>query len=167
MGAYLKAAFISNLATPRNLLSGATLGKSVNLQGIPGKDEPATLPRVSELVILSRDSPWTTTIRNERGVSVGDVWTGIFKDYYEHNLADHEYNSLTARASEILRRTSLLHERSENLIHNHEAVSHPATHLQCWNVDDWTIGDRLRRIGGLFSLSVWFMLDLHAQLQIA
>lgn len=125
------------------------LGKSAKLQGIPGKHEPATLPRVSELMVVSRDSPWTTTIRNEQGVTVGDVWIGIFRDYYEHNLADHEFNSLTARASEILRRTSLLHERSD-LIHDRDNVSRSATHQQCWNIDDWTIADRFRRIGAFF-----------------
>lgn len=166
-GRLLESGSHSNLATLRHFLSGATLDKSVKLQGIPGKDEPATLPRVSELVVLSRDSPWTTTIRNEKGVTVGDVWIGIFKDYYEHNLADHEYNSLAARASEILRRTSLLHERSENLVHDHETVSHSATHLQGWTIDDWTIVDRFRRIGASFSLSLWLMLDLHGDLQIA
>lgn len=123
------------------------MDKSVKLQGIPGKDEPATLPRVSELTVLSRDSPWTVTIRNEQGVTVGDVWIGVFKDYYEHNLADHELSSLTARASEILRRTFLLHERSEDHIRDEETVSHSSTHPQHWSVDDWTMGDRFRRIG--------------------
>ena len=149
------------------MLPGATLNKSAKLQGIPGKNEPATLPRVSELVVISRDSPWTTTIRNEQGVTVGDVWIGIYKGYYERNLADHEFNSLTARASEILRRTSLRHECSENLIQHHETVSHSATHSQCCNTEHGTTGDRFRRIGACFSLSVWLMLDLHDEFQIS
>lgn len=44
------------------------------------KDEPATLPRVSELVIITDISPWCTIVRNERGVTMSDVCTTIWKE---------------------------------------------------------------------------------------
>jgi len=44
------------------------------------KDEPATLPRVSELVIITEISPWCTIVRNERGVTMSDLCTAIWKE---------------------------------------------------------------------------------------
>lgn len=44
------------------------------------KDEPATLPRVTELIIITELSPWCTIIRNERGVTMSDVCSTIWKE---------------------------------------------------------------------------------------
>ena len=44
------------------------------------KDEPATLPRVQELVIICESSPWCTIVKNERGVTLLDVCTTIWKE---------------------------------------------------------------------------------------
>jgi hypothetical protein len=44
------------------------------------KDEPATLPRVAQLMIITEISPWCTIIKNERGVTMGDVCTMIWKE---------------------------------------------------------------------------------------
>ena len=44
------------------------------------KDEPATLPRVQELVVICESSPWCTIVKNERGVTLGDVCTTIWKE---------------------------------------------------------------------------------------
>lgn len=48
---------------------------------IPGKDEPATLPRVKQLIIISRFSPWCTIVKNEDGVTIGNVCSTIYKQY--------------------------------------------------------------------------------------
>src|SRR6267154_1679036 len=36
-------------------------------------NQPATLPRVSVMHIITERSPWCTTIRNESGVTLGDI----------------------------------------------------------------------------------------------
>jgi len=41
---------------------------------IVGKNEPATLPRVARLVVISRLSPWCTIVANDSGVTVEDVF---------------------------------------------------------------------------------------------
>ena len=45
------------------------------------KDEPATLPRVQELIVICESSPWCTIVRNEKGVTLQDVCTTIWKEY--------------------------------------------------------------------------------------
>lgn len=44
------------------------------------KDEPATLPRVQQLVIITDMSPWCTIVKNENGVTMSDVCTKIWKE---------------------------------------------------------------------------------------
>lgn len=44
------------------------------------KDEPATMPRVEELIVITEYSPWCTIIRNPQGVTLGDVCTTLFKE---------------------------------------------------------------------------------------
>ena len=44
------------------------------------KEEPATLPRVQELIIICDITPWCTVVRNERGVTLQDVCTTIWKE---------------------------------------------------------------------------------------
>lgn len=44
------------------------------------KEEPAVLPRVEQLYIISEHSPWCTTVRNEKGVTMADVCQEIWKE---------------------------------------------------------------------------------------
>ena len=44
------------------------------------KDEPATLPRVSELILITEISPWCTIVKNERGVTMSDLCTALWKE---------------------------------------------------------------------------------------
>ena len=44
------------------------------------KDEPATMPRVQQLIILSEFTPWCTLVNNPNGVTLGDVITGVFNE---------------------------------------------------------------------------------------
>jgi len=73
---------------------------------IMGKDEPATLPRVSRLVVISRLSPWCTIITRETGVTIADVCSTIFKDYTEHDITEAEFNKLNPRSQDQLRRSA-------------------------------------------------------------
>jgi len=71
---------------------------------IVGKNEPATLPRVARLVVISRLSPWCTIVANDSGVTVEDVYSAIYKDYSEHDITEVEFNSLNVRSKDQLRR---------------------------------------------------------------
>jgi len=70
------------------------------------KDEPATLPRVQELVVICESSPWCTIVRNERGVTLQDVCTTIWKEYTDNFVTDAEFASLPPRLQDALRRTA-------------------------------------------------------------
>jgi hypothetical protein len=43
-------------------------------------NQPATLPRVSVMHIITERSPWCTTIRNESGVTLGDICGQMHKE---------------------------------------------------------------------------------------
>jgi len=73
---------------------------------ILGKDEPATLPRVSRLVVISRVSPWCTIITRETGVTIADVCSTIYKDYTEHDITEAEFSKLNQRSQDQLRRSA-------------------------------------------------------------
>ncbi|OSD02109.1 hypothetical protein PYCCODRAFT_1411493 [Trametes coccinea BRFM310] len=68
------------------------------------KDEPATLPRVEELIIITDCSPWCTIVKNPQGVTLGDIVTTLFKEYSEKMVTDKEFESLPPRQQEQLRR---------------------------------------------------------------
>ena len=44
------------------------------------KDEPATLPRVTDIIIITELSPWCTIVHNDRGVTTGDICGTIWKE---------------------------------------------------------------------------------------
>ncbi|PPQ71793.1 hypothetical protein CVT24_006144 [Panaeolus cyanescens] len=69
-----------------------------------GKDEPATLPRVNQLIIISRQSPWCTIVKKDTGVTIGDVCSTIYKEYTENDITDPEFHSLNSRSQEQIRR---------------------------------------------------------------
>ena len=96
-----------------------------------GKDEPATLPRVARLVVISRLSPWCTIITRETGVTIADVCSTIYKEYVpqppslsshhcihkcrtfffksrytEHDITEAEFNKLNPRSQDQLRRSA-------------------------------------------------------------
>ncbi|KAJ7042048.1 hypothetical protein C8F04DRAFT_1078125 [Mycena alexandri] len=68
------------------------------------KDEPATLPRVSQLIIITEISPWCTIVKNERGVTMNDVCTTMWKDYTENFVTDPEFAALPPRLQEQVKR---------------------------------------------------------------
>ncbi|KAF8810045.1 hypothetical protein BYT27DRAFT_6499238 [Phlegmacium glaucopus] len=73
---------------------------------VMGKDEPATLPRISQMIIISRLSPWCTIIKRESGVTVADVCSSIYKDYTEQDITELEFKSLNPRSQDQLRRSA-------------------------------------------------------------
>ncbi|KAI0791118.1 hypothetical protein C8Q75DRAFT_91658 [Abortiporus biennis] len=70
----------------------------------PVKDEAATLPRVSELIVITDISPWCTTIKNPSGVTINDFCNSIWKEYTENMVTDKEFESLRPRDQETVRR---------------------------------------------------------------
>lgn len=44
------------------------------------KEEPATLPRVEQLIIITQLSPWCTIIKNPNGVTMNDVCTKLWEE---------------------------------------------------------------------------------------
>ncbi|KAF9234501.1 hypothetical protein BU15DRAFT_78986 [Melanogaster broomeanus] len=70
------------------------------------KDEPATLPRVTDLIIITELSPWCTMVHNPRGVTMSDVCTTIWKEYTENYITEQEFNSLSPRLQEQVKRVS-------------------------------------------------------------
>lgn len=123
-----------------------------------GKDEPATLPRVNQLIVISRFSPWCTMVKRETGVTIGDVCSTIFKEcvhydlfyktlgvlseiylhrYTEHEVTEAEFGALNPRLQEQMKRTA--------------ATNFQQTQPQnSWGAGYYTpaqIPDRIRRIG--------------------
>lgn len=94
-----------------NLVTGQTGGFNNNARDrdltFTAKDEPATLPRVAQLMIITEISPWCTIIKNERGVTMGDVCTMIWKDYTDHYVTDVEFGALPPRLQEQVKRTAM------------------------------------------------------------
>ncbi|KAF8898205.1 hypothetical protein CPB84DRAFT_1962785 [Gymnopilus junonius] len=71
-----------------------------------GKDEPATLPRVNQLIIISHFAPWCTIVKRDAGVTIGDVCSTIFKEYTEHEVTEAEFGLLNSRLQDQMKRTA-------------------------------------------------------------
>lgn len=56
---------------------GQTIGFSAKDRNKPldfnKKDEAATLPRLTQLIIISRQSPWVTYVQNPDGVTLANI----------------------------------------------------------------------------------------------
>lgn len=116
------------------------------------KDEPATLPRVTELILITELSPWCTIVRNERGVTMSDVCTALWKEqvpqlrlmlshllihydyrYTDNLVSDGEFTALPVRLQEQVKRTAA---------HNAQAGG--------WGYYNTPQPNRFRRIGEVF-----------------
>ncbi|KAI0738011.1 hypothetical protein C8Q80DRAFT_291798 [Daedaleopsis nitida] len=91
-----------------NLQTGQTGGYNHEARDrdIPftAKEEPATMPRVDELIIITEYSPWCTIIKNTQGVTLNDICTQLFKEYSEKMVTEKEFDSLPPRLQEQVRR---------------------------------------------------------------
>ncbi|EAU81989.1 hypothetical protein CC1G_09175 [Coprinopsis cinerea okayama7 len=68
------------------------------------RDQPATLPRVTQLIIITTWSPWCTIVTNDNGVTLGDVCVKLWTEYSQNTVTDAEFNSLPPRLQESVRR---------------------------------------------------------------
>jgi len=97
-----------------NLANGATGGydnaDSDKDLAFTVADEPATIPRVSELYVIAKSSPWVTTVtasQPKRGVTLGDIVSATWATYGDNILTDSEWSSLGVREQERVRRASI------------------------------------------------------------
>ncbi|KIO00137.1 hypothetical protein M404DRAFT_1004060 [Pisolithus tinctorius Marx 270] len=101
-----------------NLVTGSTGGFNPEARDrdllFTQKDEPATLPRVTQLIIITELSPWCTIIHNERGVTMSDVCTAIWKEYTENYVSEQEFNSLPPRLQEHVKRAAANNQQAAN-----------------------------------------------------
>lgn len=93
--------FMFNLSTGQT--GGFNHGSDAE-QPFTARDEPATLPRVEDLIIITESSPWCTIVRNPAGVTLGDVCTTLWKDYADNAVTDKEFESLPPRMQDQVRR---------------------------------------------------------------
>ncbi|KAI5120925.1 hypothetical protein M0805_002905 [Coniferiporia weirii] len=101
------------------------------------KDEVATLPRVTELVIITQHSPWCTIVKNAHGVTLGDICGKIWKDYAEHPLTEEEFAALPPQSQDRVKRTAANRETGGQRYG-----------MTSWNVDGFP-PNRCRRIDWL------------------
>jgi hypothetical protein len=97
--------------------------------------EPATLPRLQEVHIISPESPWCTTVRNDNGVTLQDIFTQLWKEcvnvapllarhispacsYTDHLITDAEINACPARVQEVIKRYSMNSSQSAYAIYS-------------------------------------------------
>ncbi|KAI0034996.1 hypothetical protein K488DRAFT_44311 [Vararia minispora EC-137] len=80
--------------------------------------EPATLPRMKELYIISPESPWCTTVRNDGGVTLQDVFSAVWKDYTEHPITDAEIAACPPRVQEVIKRYSMSSQQAAYQIYS-------------------------------------------------
>jgi len=68
--------------------------------------EPATIPRVQELHIICRLTPWHTHVRNPNGVTLGDVCATLGKQYAEAFITDAELDTVAPRTRDQIKRSA-------------------------------------------------------------
>ena len=78
------ASTLLNHALHAHLVPGQTGGYNHEARDrdspFTAKEEPATMPRVEELIIITELSPWCTTIKNPQGVTLTDICQTLFKE---------------------------------------------------------------------------------------
>lgn len=86
------------------------------------KEEPATLPRVDTLIVITEISPWCTIVKNPNGVTLNDVCTTLWREcaslsllhasrrayrenrYSDTFVTDDELSKLHVRNQEAIKR---------------------------------------------------------------
>ncbi|KAF9464579.1 hypothetical protein BDZ94DRAFT_476380 [Collybia nuda] len=99
-----------------NLATGHTGGFNHDARdrdlAFTAKEEPATLPRVEQLIIITQLSPWCTVVKNPSGVTMNDVCTKLWEDYSNQIVTEAEFNSLPPRIQEHVKRTAAHNNQS-------------------------------------------------------
>ncbi|KAF9050244.1 hypothetical protein BJ165DRAFT_1342466 [Panaeolus papilionaceus] len=112
-----------------------------------GKDEPATLPRVNQLIIISRQSPWCTIVKKDTGVTIGDVCSTIYKEYTENDVTEAEFTNLNNRSQDQIRRTAA---------HNAVQSGQGAQHQWPGYYPPQAAPERIRRVADWLREKVYF-----------
>lgn len=71
---------ITNLLTCKGYTGGFNEQQTDRDHPFDAANQPATLPRVSVMHIVTERSPWCTTVRNESGVTLGDICGQMHKE---------------------------------------------------------------------------------------
>ncbi|KAG6820048.1 hypothetical protein H0H93_006063 [Arthromyces matolae] len=105
------------------------------------KDEPATVPRVKQIVLITEHSPWCTIVTNETGVTLNDICVQVYKDYTTQ-ITGAEYTSLQPRVQEQVKRISAHNQMSLSGWNN--GGFYPGTPMATVNPDQLKRCDWLR-----------------------
>ncbi|KAG6826176.1 hypothetical protein H0H92_000823 [Tricholoma furcatifolium] len=98
-----KASFVLELSLISGQVGGYNPESRDRAVSFSQKDEPATLPRVKQLYVVTECSPWCTMITNENGVTLNDICIQLYRDY-SHTVTSAELNPLPPRIQELIRR---------------------------------------------------------------
>jgi len=129
-----------------NLSNGATGGydNAHSDKDLPFlvQDEPATIPRVDTVHIISKISPWVTTVKasqSKRGVTLGDIVDATWATYGDHNITEAEWKSLPVREQERVRRANMTNQMNANPAAgwNPAYFSPPAANAKNFRRADW------------------------------
>lgn len=93
-----------------HLLFNISTGQDDTGNDFREKEEPAVLPRVDQLYIISEFSPWCTTVKNEKGVTLMDVCSAVSQEYASNYVMDVEMASLSTRGQEQVKRAAHAHQ---------------------------------------------------------
>jgi len=103
-------------------------------------DEPATIPRVNELYIIAKSSPWVTTVtasQPKRGITLGDVINCVWSTYGENTITEAEWTSLGVREQERVKRASIHNQMNANPNMPYGYPFSPATEAKNFRRSDW------------------------------
>lgn len=75
----------------------------------PHEDEPATFPRVAEMYIITKYSPWVTHVENPGGITLKDVCVALWQTYNGKtgkapDVTDTEFSWLPVRVQDKFKR---------------------------------------------------------------
>ncbi|KAF9268290.1 hypothetical protein L218DRAFT_977577 [Marasmius fiardii PR-910] len=106
---------LTNSAANFNLVFDLSTGRTSGINpaapqdreiGFTTKDEFATVPRVTRLILITRLSPWCTIVDNDSGVTLKDICEAIWKDYSENYITDGEFAALNPRVQDAVKRAA-------------------------------------------------------------
>ncbi|KAA1477677.1 hypothetical protein DENSPDRAFT_844860 [Dentipellis sp. KUC8613] len=76
------------------------------------RDEPATLPRVQEIIIITEHSPWCTIVKNDHGVTLHDICDRVWKEYTENLITEAELGACPPRVQETIKRAAQINAQN-------------------------------------------------------
>ncbi|KAF8500561.1 hypothetical protein BU17DRAFT_78442 [Hysterangium stoloniferum] len=79
----------------------------------PQQDEPATLPRVEEILLITKHSPWCLKVINPNGVTVENVLGAMFMEY-DKPMSIDEVDKLPPRTQQQIQRSAAANRPSQS-----------------------------------------------------